>query len=238
MAVIAAAMTLGPTIYTCFHCSGDLAVLLLAVGQLTPWSFKMLNDGARGSQTANAPIKTPSHSKSSSTNVNTSYYPGSECGDNSDAGNAEKAIKGPTDADKSRDKFYTLLGGFVTILLAGCGWTGLVFLTMKMTYTLNWIWIIYAVGLVLSPLLIFIICKSHEKHSVWFTSANEYAHLNNFCSMFLMIMLFVLATFHIVGAHILLAKLTGNWSGIARDGAGLASSITFFIGKRLLFFDT
>ncbi|CAG8508101.1 11081_t:CDS:2, partial [Paraglomus brasilianum] len=112
MAVIAAAMTLGPTIYTCFHCSGDLAVLLLAVGQLTPWSFKMLNDGARGSQTANAPIKTPSHSKSSSTNVNTSYYPGSECGDNSDAGNAEKAIKGPTDADKSRDKFYTLLGGF------------------------------------------------------------------------------------------------------------------------------
>ncbi|CAG8550929.1 5399_t:CDS:2 [Paraglomus occultum] len=114
MALVAATMTLGPTIYTCYHCSGDYTVMLLAIGQLTPWGFKMLNDGARGSQTTKAP-PSPHGKSSSAQSVNT--YPGSDYDgyayDQADQADTEK----PTDADKSRDKAYIILGVRIYFLL-------------------------------------------------------------------------------------------------------------------------
>nr|CAG8573378.1 1553_t:CDS:2 [Entrophospora candida] len=47
LAVIISAMVLGPVTYTCIYCHGEWQIILLAVGQLTPWSFKMMNDGLR-----------------------------------------------------------------------------------------------------------------------------------------------------------------------------------------------
>ncbi|CAG8535567.1 25685_t:CDS:2 [Dentiscutata erythropus] len=44
MAIIVTVMTIGPTIYTCIHCHGEWMIVLIALGQLTPWSLKFLYD--------------------------------------------------------------------------------------------------------------------------------------------------------------------------------------------------
>ncbi|CAG8515949.1 4338_t:CDS:1, partial [Scutellospora calospora] len=44
MAIIVTIMTVGPTIYTCIHCHGELMIVLIAIGQLTPWSLKFVYD--------------------------------------------------------------------------------------------------------------------------------------------------------------------------------------------------
>ncbi|CAG8782233.1 8551_t:CDS:1, partial [Dentiscutata erythropus] len=37
-------MTIGPTIYTCLRCREEWILIVLAVGQLSPWAFKIVND--------------------------------------------------------------------------------------------------------------------------------------------------------------------------------------------------
>ncbi|CAG8637586.1 3244_t:CDS:2, partial [Paraglomus brasilianum] len=44
-------MIIGPTIYTCIKCRGEWMVVLIAIGQLTPWSVKVFNDGYAGGVT-------------------------------------------------------------------------------------------------------------------------------------------------------------------------------------------
>ncbi|PKC15028.1 hypothetical protein RhiirA5_395271 [Rhizophagus irregularis] len=39
-------------------------------------------------------------------------------------------------------------------------------------------------------------------------------------------------------SHVIFALVSNNWNGFATTGSGMASSIFFFIGKRLLFLDT
>ncbi|CAG8669567.1 3569_t:CDS:1 [Dentiscutata erythropus] len=43
-AFIASLMTIGPAIYTCIRCHEEWILIILAVGQLSPWAFKMIND--------------------------------------------------------------------------------------------------------------------------------------------------------------------------------------------------
>ncbi|CAG8572520.1 7728_t:CDS:2 [Cetraspora pellucida] len=43
-AFIAFVMTIGPTIYTCIRCREEWVLIVSAVGQLSPWAFKMIND--------------------------------------------------------------------------------------------------------------------------------------------------------------------------------------------------
>ncbi|CAG8533090.1 13001_t:CDS:1 [Gigaspora margarita] len=44
LAFFAFIMTIGPTINTCLRCHDEWILILLAVGQLSPWAFKLLND--------------------------------------------------------------------------------------------------------------------------------------------------------------------------------------------------
>ena len=53
MTVIMASMTLGPAIYTCVKCRAEWEVTLIALSQLTPWSFKIMNDGVRANDDNN-----------------------------------------------------------------------------------------------------------------------------------------------------------------------------------------
>ncbi|CAH1763177.1 4601_t:CDS:2 [Entrophospora sp. SA101] len=158
LAVIISAMVLGPAIYTCVYCHGEWQVILLAVGQLTPWSFKMLNDGVRARKVI--------------------------AGDNK--------VQDPHNINGR----YIIIGKILTILLAAGGWAGIIGLSIMLVNTTkavtDWIWILFAVGL---------------------------------------------TAFVTMCSHIILAMVSGNWSGIAPAGAGLISSIIFFAGKRLLFFD-
>jgi len=169
----------GPTVYTCLRCSAEWPVVFLAIGQLAPWSFKMLNDGFQ------------------------SYK------------------KSPT--KKTRDKFYLIIGSFTTPVLTILGWVG--FSTLSFYVREHWMWVIFVGGLVVPPLVIGVI---------WMSCGGELESAT-FCRMVLTIMLFIVASFHIVGSDILLARLTNNWSGLASTGAGLTSSIIFFVAKRIVF---
>ncbi|CAG8584726.1 2033_t:CDS:1 [Paraglomus occultum] len=214
MAFLAAILTLGPTTYTCIRCYGDWPIVFIALGQLAPWSFKMFNDGARGRQAA------------------------------AEAGGYEQLASSSSDSEpkfnESRDGFYIYLGAIVTVILSILGWAGLTMLSYdlnRVMETLHWVWVIYAVGLILSPIIIVSIFQSHDKSEVCFANAREFVKTNRFCSMIFMVMIFVMATFHIIGSHIILSRITNNWNGLAPQGAGLISSVVFFLGKRLLFFD-
>src|ERR1051325_5617250 len=44
-AILFSSMIVLPVVYTCIKCKAEWEMLLVALGQLTPWSFKMLNDG-------------------------------------------------------------------------------------------------------------------------------------------------------------------------------------------------
>ncbi|CAJ0834063.1 14480_t:CDS:2 [Entrophospora sp. SA101] len=184
LAVIISAMVLGPAIYTCVYCHGEWQVILLAVGQLTPWSFKMLNDGVRARKVI--------------------------AGDNK--------VQDPHNINGR----YIIIGKILTILLAAGGWAGIIGLSIMLVNTTkavtDWIWILFAVGLTAFVTMCVAICIKRN--------------------VFIIIMAaYISANLHIIGSHIILAMVSGNWSGIAPAGAGLISSIIFFAGKRLLFFD-
>ncbi|CAG8571619.1 744_t:CDS:1 [Paraglomus brasilianum] len=215
MAFLAAALTLGPTTYTCIRCYADWPIVLIALGQLAPWSFKMFNDGARGWQAA------------------------AEAGGYSQLASSSSESHEPK-FNESRDKFYIYLGAIVTVILSIIGWAGLTMMSYELhrvMETLHWVWVIYAVGLVLSPIIIITIRQSHDKSAVCFVNAKNFERTNRFCSMILMVTTFIMATFHIIGSHIILSKITNNWNGLAPQGAGMISAVIFFLGKRLLFFD-
>ncbi|CAG8561886.1 6479_t:CDS:2 [Paraglomus occultum] len=44
-------MIIGPAIYTCIKCREEWMLVLIAIGQLTPWSVKIYNDGYAGGVT-------------------------------------------------------------------------------------------------------------------------------------------------------------------------------------------
>src|SRR6185312_13711509 len=140
------ALMVGPTVYTCLRCSAEWPVVFLAIGQLAPWSFKMLNDGFQ------------------------SYK------------------KSPT--KKTRDKFYLIIGSFTTPVLTILGWVG--FSTLSFYVREHWMWVIFVGGLVVPPLVIGVI---------WMSCGGELESAT-FCRMVLTIMLFIVASFHIVGSDI------------------------------------
>src|SRR6185312_1594433 len=214
MAFLAAVMTLGPATYTCIRCYADWPIVLIALGQLTPWSFKMFNDGARGWQAA------------------------AEAGGYSKLASSSSESHEPK-FNESRDRLYRYLGAIVTVILSITGWAGLTMISYELhriMETLHWVWVIYAVGFGLSPIIIITIRKAYGKSAVCSANAKNSEPIDRFCSMILMVTTFIMATFHIIGSHIILSKITNNWYGLAPQGAGMISAIIFFLGKRLLFF--
>ncbi|CAG8589030.1 5765_t:CDS:2 [Ambispora gerdemannii] len=173
MLFISAVTTIGPVIYTGIACRADWMSILMAIGQLTPWSLKIANDGY--------------------------------------------VIK----VDDGLEGTYRAFGFTMTILLYIVGWLGLemAFVDPK---TNSVVVIVTMIGLVIC-----LLCYTYY----W---ALMHKCLHTCCSI---VIFYILMTSQIVGSHIILALLNKNWSGIAPDGAGQASAIIFFIGKRLLFLD-
>ncbi|CAG8546982.1 10385_t:CDS:2 [Ambispora gerdemannii] len=50
LATFATVLTVGPVVFTCIRCRGEWIMTLMTLGQLTPWSFKIMNDGFRSDQ--------------------------------------------------------------------------------------------------------------------------------------------------------------------------------------------
>ncbi|CAG8566208.1 12781_t:CDS:2 [Ambispora leptoticha] len=172
MAIFTAFLTIGPAVYTCFRCGGTWIMLLMTLAQLTPWSFKIMNDGFKCYQT-------------------------------------------------SLIKFYKWFGCCMTVFLSLAGWTSLICLTIGLYITeeifIYWIYAIYVVALLAIIIMITALCKS----------------LDQLCLNIMMA--YIASTTHLIGFHVILAQISGNWSGIAPAGAGLISSIIFLVGKRLSF---
>ncbi|CAG8837203.1 23274_t:CDS:1, partial [Racocetra persica] len=49
-AFISFLMTIGPTIYTCIRCREEWVLIVSAVGQLSPWAFKLILDAVTSKQ--------------------------------------------------------------------------------------------------------------------------------------------------------------------------------------------
>ncbi|CAG8543516.1 8555_t:CDS:2 [Ambispora gerdemannii] len=180
LAIFASVATIGPIIFTCIYCNGKLVIVLMALGQLTPWSFKIMNDGFRSQQV--------DETDSSHINLHYSYF-----------------------------------GWVMIILLSVAGWVSLILVTIGLLNTdetfKRWIWTIYALAL-LALLVIMLMHKFSSGHSC-----------------LIIMMAYFLTTIHMIGFHIILARISGNWSGIAPKKSGLVSAIIFFIGNRLQFLD-
>uniref|UniRef100_U9SY70 Uncharacterized protein n=4 Tax=Rhizophagus irregularis TaxID=588596 RepID=U9SY70_RHIID len=135
----------------------------------------------------------------------------------------------------SRDPAYRDCGIYITLPLSLLGWIGITALSIKLMKTekavTQWIWGIYLVALLALVITCVICLNIRKKHGAFILEGKE---RNKFTLLWSM-MMYLLVTFHIIGSHIILAMASGNWSGIAPTGAGLASAIVFFIAKRLLF---
>ncbi|RIA98334.1 hypothetical protein C1645_750288 [Glomus cerebriforme] len=186
MTFITACFILGPAIFTCINCKAEWMMTLVAIGQLTPWSFKIMNDGDR------------------------SYM----------AADEEKQINYIKDEVLNRWNAYSKVGKFMTIPLSLAGWIGMTALSISLMRTeeavSSWIWSLYLVAAILIILFIYLNSRKIGKRSFYYA------------------IMFILTTLHVIGSHIILARISNNLSGVAPN-AGLASSIIFFIGKRLLF---
>ncbi|GBC08762.1 hypothetical protein RclHR1_08360008 [Rhizophagus clarus] len=156
-------LILGPAIYTCLNCKSDWKMLLVALGQLTPWSFKIMNDGRK--------IKI----------------------DNKSQENQENQELG---------KFYRMAGLILIVPLSLVGWIGMTALSISLMKTEKdvsiWIWSLYLIAL----FTIILALLAFRKRS-----------------------------------HVIFALVSDNLGGLAPTGAGMASSIIFFLGKRSLFID-
>lgn len=150
-------------------------MILVALGQLTPWSFKIMNDGFKGRETDT---------------------------DNLTLGNS-----------------YSIAGLIFTIPLSFVGWVGMTALSISLMKTEKavsiWIWSLYVIALIAMIL----------------------AHcISNIA--FRLSMVYIFSSLHILGSHVIFALVSNHWNGFATTGAGIASSVIFFIGKCLLFIDT
>ncbi|KAF0540207.1 hypothetical protein F8M41_006596 [Gigaspora margarita] len=118
----------------------------------------------------------------------------------------------------SRDYFYLACGIPITILLSLTGWTGLIALIIKLEHTQYAVnWVIY---FLFTPFLFLIsipYVKGVSKKAI------------------ICMILYVVATTHLIGTHYILGKTSGDFSGL--KSAGFVSALIFFVGKRLLFFD-
>ncbi|GBC08763.1 hypothetical protein RclHR1_08360009 [Rhizophagus clarus] len=167
-------LILGPAIFTCLKCKSDWKMFLVALGQLTPWSFKIMNDGLK--------------------------------------------IEIDNQKNQKLGKFYIMAGLILTIPLSLVGWIGMTALSISLTKTEKdvsiWIWSLYLIALFT---FILAFCKDN--------------------TTFLLLMTYIFSTLHIIGSHVIFALVSNNLSGLAPTGAGMASSIIFFLGKRSLFID-
>ncbi|GBB94085.1 hypothetical protein RclHR1_02290011 [Rhizophagus clarus] len=182
IAVISSAMVVLPAIYTCIKCDGNWEIILIALGQLTPWSFKMLNDGTL-------------------------------------ARSREIFFVHP------RDTCYYYFGMFLTILLCISGWCGISKLSidlMEVQGSLTWPFITCSVAVLFFSLMLVINCEQ----------------CGNYNQVFRMMSKYFFATLHSVISHVIISLVSGQWIGIPSKGLLVfISSIVFFVGKRLLFFD-
>lgn len=200
-AVIASAMTLGPAIYTIIKCYDEWEVTAIVLGQLTPWSFKILNDSliSEDIALASGEIKAYVYSNFIDFKSSNSEY------------NFYKTIQS--------------ISIISTCLLTFFGWSGMTILGIKLAKMnvegrfSTWLWVIYVVGI--AAFVIFLV--------EWYICQRR--------NTVIIMSLYIFATFHIIGSHVLLSMISGNWSGIAPAGAGLLSSVIFFIGKRFLYVD-
>ncbi|CAB4378380.1 hypothetical protein RhiirA1_460134 [Rhizophagus irregularis] len=175
LTIMTSILILGPAIYTCFKCKSDWIMILVALGQLTPWAFKLMNDGFKGRKMDSEKLK---------------------------LGNS-----------------YRIAGLIFTIPLSSAGWVGMTALSISLMKTEKavsiWIWSLYVIALIA---MILACC------------------INN--TTFRLIMAYIFSSLHIIGSHVIFALISNHWNGFATTGTGMASSIIFFIGKRLLFIDT
>ncbi|GBB99546.1 hypothetical protein RclHR1_03560001 [Rhizophagus clarus] len=153
----------------------DWIMLLVALGQLTPWSFKIMNDG----------FKSRKH-----------------------------------DSEKSKlGESYRMAGLILIVPLSLVGWIGMTALSISLMKTEKavsvWIWTLYLIALIA---IILALCIEN--------------------TTFRLSMTYIFSTLHIIGSHVIFALVSNHWSGLAPTGAGMASSVIFFLGKRLLFIDT
>ncbi|RIB07727.1 hypothetical protein C2G38_2112901 [Gigaspora rosea] len=128
------------------------------------------------------------------------------------------AVTSRINNDFSRDYFYYACGIPLTILLSLTGWTGLIALIIKLEHTefaVNWV-----IYFLFTPFL-FLISIPYVK-GVSKTAIT--------CMI-----LYVVATTHLIGTHYILGKTSGDYSGLKTTG--FWSAIIFFVGKRLLFLD-
>jgi hypothetical protein len=160
-------------------------MILVALGQLTPWSFKIMNDGCKGSKIDSEDLE------------------------------LEKSDSEKRELSKS----YRIAGLIFTIPLSLAGWVGMTALSISLMKTEKavsiWIWSLYVIALIAMML---VCCCSNT----------------TFC----LSMAYIFLSLHIIGSHVIFALVSNHWNGFATTGAGIASSIFFFIGKRLLFLDT
>ncbi|CAG8461307.1 9001_t:CDS:2 [Diversispora eburnea] len=147
-------LILGPTIYTCFKCRSEWIMLLVALGQLTPWSLKIMNDGF----------------------VSLKY-----------------------DDDNGLWKSYKMAGIILTIPFSLVGWIGMTALSISLMKTEMavsvWIWSLYLVALIAMMLTCLV-----ENLTFRFS------------------MIYIFATIHIIGSHVIFALITGHWGGLATTG--------------------
>ncbi|CAG8669386.1 17686_t:CDS:1 [Cetraspora pellucida] len=176
IALISATFTIGPTIFTCLRCKGYWPFTVIAIGQLSPWSFKMFNDGVAA------------------------------------------MIKNDQDNDGGRNMCYACIGGTMSCVLGGAGWIGLTALCFGLLHTSyavsKWVWAVYLIPIFF--VILALLCRGRG----WALFA---------------VFAYFASTTHIIGSHIILSNISGNWSGFPTEKVALASSLIFFIGKRLLY---
>ncbi|CAB4489600.1 uncharacterized protein OCT59_011432 [Rhizophagus irregularis] len=186
--IISSILILGPAINTCFKCKSDWIMILVALGQLTPWSFKIMNDGC--------------------------------CKSSSKIDSEDLESKKSISEKRGLSKSYRIAGLIFTIPLSLAGWVGMTALSISLMKTEKavsiWIWSLYVIALI--AMILMCCCSSNT----------------TFC----LSMAYIFLSLHIIGSHVIFALVSNNWNGFATTGSGMASSIFFFIGKRLLFLDT
>ncbi|CAG8740205.1 36089_t:CDS:1, partial [Racocetra persica] len=171
-----------PTIFTCIRCKGYWPFTVTAIGQLSPWSFKMFNDGMAAMLKARE-----------------------------------------EDNEKNRNYVYAYVGATFSCLLGAAGWIGLTALCFSLLHTSyavsKWIWAVYSIPIFFIVLaLLCRVCGGSGSTTFIFV-----------------IFAYFGATTHILGSHIILSNISGNWSGFPTEKVALVSSLIFFLGKRLLY---
>lgn len=128
--------------------------------------------------------------------------------------------------EHSKNLDYVIFGGIVG-LLSICGWIGttglfarLIIIEAKSSIIIC-LCITYLTVLTAFTVMTVIICCFNEGGRRKF--------------VIMIIMAYILLSFHIIGSHVILAIISDHWSGISQTRAGLTSSIIFFVGECLLF---